>query len=368
MIKRSVFSVLFIMLPTLLFSQEIKPSIEIFSDFTYDLTEGKKDLNSFNIKRAYLGVSGNFYKNEENKLSLNFKVTTDMTELSDIAKKDKYDVQNNEVNLSGSKYNGFYSEFLKYAFVEIENPFVNGLKLIFGQHNVPWVSYEEHLSGLRWLGPVFSDKIKKLSSTDRGISLLYKFPNNFGDTHISLVNGEGYNAPETTKDKDFMLRISLRPLPFIDYVKGLMLHGYYGYGRANIDGLNNDAEGIRKREILALSYDFEWVTLMTQYLRTVDGKDTDGAKPINGSGYGIWAKAKLGSLFGSNDTGLFVRYETFDPDDKKDNDGTNRFILAPYYYLVNGKLGIAVQYYNEKYEDSKLKDTNQILFNMIGKY
>ncbi|MGB9600175.1 MAG: hypothetical protein ACPL7I_06455, partial [Myxococcota bacterium] len=302
------------------------------------------------------------------KFSLNFKLTTDIVELSDIAKKDKYSVEDNEVKLSGSKYNGFYGEFLKYAFIEFENPFVKGLRLVFGQHNVPWVGYEDHLSGMRWLGPVFSDKVKKLSSTDRGISLLYKFPADFGDMHISIVNGEGYNAPETTKDKDYMLRISVRPLPFIEYAKGLMLHGYYGYGRADIDGLNNEAEGVRKREILALSYDFEYLTILGQYLRTLDGKDTEGSSPIEGNGYGVWAKIKLASLLDSNDTGLFVRYEAFDPDDKKENDSTSRFIIAPYYYFVNGKVGMAIQYLNEKYEDSKLKDTNQILLNVIGKY
>ncbi len=363
-----MFSVFFLFLSFNLLAQEIKPSVEIFSDFTYDLTDSKKDFNSFNVKRAYFGVSGNFYKNQETKFSLNYKLTLDIAELSDIAKKDKYTVKDDSVSLSGSKYNGYYSEFLKYAYIEIENPFVNGLKIVFGQHNVPWVGYEEKLSGMRWLGPVFSDRVKKLSSTDRGLSLLYGFPKDFGDVHISVVNGEGYNSPDTTKDKDIMLRLSIRPLPFLDYVKGLMLHGYYGYGRANIDGLNNDAEGMRKREIIALSYDHEFVTTMFQLLRSLDGKDTNGNEPVEGNGYAFWIKLKINSLINSNDAGLFFRYESFDPDSKKDSDSSDRIAIAPYYYLVKDKLGLALQFANETFEDSKLETNRQIMFNIIGKY
>ncbi len=368
MFRRVIFFVLVIFISKMVVSQEIKPSIEIFSDYTYDLTEGKRDLNSFNIKRAYFGVAGNFYKNEENKFSLNFKLTTDIIELSDIARKDNYQVKDNSVELLGAKSNGYYSEFLKYAFVEIENPFVNGLKLVIGQHNVPWVGYEEHMSGMRWLGHVFADRIKKLSSTDRGISLLYRFPSNFGDVHFSVVNGEGYHSPESTKDKDFMVRISLRPAPSINYLSGLILHGYYGYGRANIDGLNNDAEGVRKREILALSYDHKFITFMGQYLRTLDGKDTDNNNPVEGGGYGLWAKFKINHILNSNDTGIFVRYEIFDPDDKKDKDVTDLLVVAPYYYLVNDKLGFALKYQREGYQNPDVNTTNLIMLNMIGKY
>jgi hypothetical protein len=351
-----------------LFAQEFKPDVEVFGDYTYDLTDGKKDYNSFNIKRAYFGFKGNFYKNEETKFSLNFRVTTDIAELSDIAKKDKYDVNNdNTVTLSGSKYNGYYGEFLKYAFIELENPFVNGLKIVIGQNNVPWVGFEEGMAKTRWLGPVFSDKEKKLSSTDRGLSILYKFPSDFGDMHFSVVNGEGYNNLETSKDKDFMLRLSIRPLPFIDAAKGLMLHGYYGYGRADIDK-NGEAEGVRKREIIALSYDYQFITLMGQYLRTLDGKDTEGANPVEGSGYSIWARLNLNSIFEINESGIFVRYDSFDPDKDKEKDAHSRIILAPYYYVVNDKVAFALQFQNESYEDSNVKPVRQLLFNMLAKY
>lgn len=353
---------------TVLYAQSISPSVTVFPNYLYNLSDGKKDFNSFSIGRAYFGVKGSFMKPEEEGLKINYKVTIDVKEFSDISSV-SVDEETNDVSAKSSSINGFYIGFLKYAYLEMQDLIVKGLKLRLGQHNVPWVSMEEHLSGMRWWGSVFTDRIKKLSSTDRGISVLYKLPAGYGDMHFSVVNGEGYHSPERSKDKDFMGRISVRPFPGMDYLKGLMLHTYYGYGRTDADSSNLDSEGIRERLVLALSYDTPYITTMGQYLAAKDGIDTKDIKPSESSGYAVWAKLKFERLLNiENETGVFIRFDSFD-DGKKEKSGSHIYYIAgPYYYFVKGKVAFGLDYSVKSYEDSSKTDERLLILHGLIKY
>lgn len=353
---------------TILYAQSISPSTEVFPDYLYDLSEGKKDFNSFSVRRAYLGVKGSFMKPEEEGLKINYRVTIDVKDFSDISSV-SVDKETNAVTVKNSSINGFYVGFLKYAYLEMQDLIVKGLKLQLGQHGIPWVRMDEHLSGMRWWGPSFTDRIKKISSTDRGISILYDLPAQYGDIHFSIVNGEGYNSPELSKDKDFMGRISVRPSPDMDYLRGLMLHIYYGYGRTNEDKRNLDSEGIRERLVLALSYDSPYITTMGQYLAAKDGLDTKDTEPFESSGYAVWAKLKFERLLNiENETGIFVRFDSFDDKKKEKSDSHTYYIGGPYYYFVKNKVALGLDYSVKSYKEGSKTDEKFLILHGLIKY
>ncbi|MCX7958730.1 MAG: hypothetical protein N3B13_06760, partial [Deltaproteobacteria bacterium] len=163
--------------------------------------------------------------------------------------------------------------------------------------------------------------------------------------------------------------ISLRPMPEMDIVKGLMLHYYIGYGEANVDKTNPNAESVRQRMSFGLSFDHDYILLLGQYLMTEDGFDSDKTKIAKGAGYSVSTRIKLEKLLDSNETGLFFRYDNYDPNTDKDKDGKNIIIVGPYYYFINGKAAIGLNYTKEMFEDTeKNKDISQVILQALVSY
>lgn len=365
----AVFAISFLYL-SVVEAQTIKPSIDIFADYTYDMTNGKQDLNSFNVKRAYLGVKGSLTKEDAEGMKVNYRLTLDVVDFSDIGAKGSYEVKNvdgkDQVEVMSAGTNGLYMSFLKYAYLELEDMGLKGLKLQFGQIPTPWVSFEDKFVGMRWWSPSFTDRAKVLSSADRGLSLSYNLPAKYGEVFVSAVNGEGYKKPEDTKMKDYLARISIRPVPDMDIVKGLMLHYYIGYGKTNVDKTNPDAESVRQRMSIGLSFDHDYFLLLGQYLLTEDGPDS---KTTKGAGYSASSRIKLEKLLESNQLGLFFRYDRYDPNTDKDKDGKDIIIVGPYYYFIDNKAAIGLNYTKEMFEDTeKYKDISQVIFQALISY
>src|SRR5207245_2080256 len=67
-----------------------------------------------------------------------------------------------------------------------------GLEVRVGQHQTPWIEYEEHRWTYRFRGPVMVDEQNFQTSSDLGVSVLGKVLNNKVDYHIALQSGEGY--------------------------------------------------------------------------------------------------------------------------------------------------------------------------------
>ncbi|MCX7914591.1 MAG: hypothetical protein N2511_08405 [Thermodesulfovibrionales bacterium] len=354
-------------------AQSIKPSIEIYSDYTYDLTEGKEDYNSFNIKRAYLGVKGSLTNEDAKEMKINYRLTLDVGDYSDVAAKGTYEVTNvngkEQVDVKSSKINGLSIAFLKYAYLELEDMGIKGLTLQLGMVPTPWVSFEDKFVGMRWWSPSFTDRAKILNSADKGFNLSYKLPAKYGEVVLSAINGEGYKNIEDTKVKDLLARISIRPLPEMDIVKGLMLHYYIGYGKANTDKTKPDAESVRQRMSFGLSFDSDYFLMLGQYLLTEDGFDSEQTKIAKGAGYSISTRVKLEKLLASNQTGLFFRYDKYDPNTDKEKDSKDTIIVGPYYYFVDEKAALGLNYTREVFEDKdKYKDVSQIILQALVKY
>ncbi len=340
------------------FSASIKWGGKVYFDYNYKLSpDDVKGENAFSLKRAYLTVKGELTKKDKEGLKVKFKVTTDLKELSDLGKSGTYEATDGKVEIGSSKFNGFYMRFLKYAYLELDNLFVKNLKFRIGQNSLPWVGYEEHISGMRWWGSVFPDREKKLSSTDRGISLIYKCPAGYFDTHISYVNGEGYHHPEKNEYKDIMGRLTLTPFAKNENLKGLQLHFYYGTGKV-------DSEKIRNRLIGAISFKSKYFVLMGEYLGTEDGLDSD---PIKGEGFAGFIRINMGEISQKGNWGFFIRYDNFDPNTDLKEDAHSRFIVGPYFYVTK-KAAFGIEYSNTSYEQSGKDSESAIYLHTLFKF
>jgi len=63
------------------------------------------------------------------------------------------------------------------------------------------VAYEEGIYRYRFQGTIFVDREGFLTSSDLGASLHWAFPQNYGDVHVGVYNGEGYTSSEKNDQK-----------------------------------------------------------------------------------------------------------------------------------------------------------------------
>jgi hypothetical protein len=113
----------------------IKIGAVIFTDYTVQQQPKVKDadgndvtLNSFNVGRAYLNVTGNISHN------IAFRITPDITRESG----------------TGSSLNGSYTFRLKYAYAQFNlddhlNPGRTGTWVRLGMQQTPWVDFMEQV-------------------------------------------------------------------------------------------------------------------------------------------------------------------------------------------------------------------------------
>ena len=82
-----------------------------------------------------------------------------------------------------------------------------------GIQQTPFIDSQEGVYRYRFQGTMFAERDGGLSSSDAGASFHTNFPNNYGDVHVGVYNGEGYSRAEPNDQKAFMIRGTVRPLP-----------------------------------------------------------------------------------------------------------------------------------------------------------
>ncbi len=147
------------------------PSVKIFTNFNYDLSEAsdvqdllgtRDDFKGFEIKRAYLGYSYNF----DDRFSA--KITFDIGS-----------------NSSGSAY----TAYLKIASLNWKA--TDNISLNIGQIGTKNFNFMEKSWGLRYIEKSAMDKYKWASAADAGISIDYDLLEGLS-IDAQLINGEGY--------------------------------------------------------------------------------------------------------------------------------------------------------------------------------
>jgi hypothetical protein len=167
--------------------------------------------------------------------------------------------------LSGYSGTGRNEVFVKYAYYNhVVLP--GALEVRVGQHQTPWVEYEEHRWTYRYQAPIFVDQQNFQTSSDLGVSLMGKVLDKKVDYHVSFMNGEGYQNTPDGRSYAWLGRLSLEP------VKGVIL-SYFGH----TETLRNGVEGFNPhRELANLEvYDPEKdrFKLNGQWVYADDGKD-----------------------------------------------------------------------------------------------
>ena len=301
----------------------------IFSDYTYNdeptTTDANGDTvhpNAFNVSRAYINVTGNLSR------MISFRITPDI----------------NRETSSTSSNNGSLVFRLKYAFAQFDLSKAlgsGGSWAKLGLQTAPWIDYDEGIYRYRFQGPTFVDAEGYLASSDFGLSGHYSFPSNYGDVHVGVYNGDGYNHTELNDQKSIQIRASLRPAPGVEGVKGLRINGYY-------DTDHYVDSNKRERYIVGATYESAYLNAGGYYLDAKDQKTAASAE-THAKGYTVWANPR--TPFGLE---ALVRYDDLKPDDTLSG-RKKRVIGGVAYWFPTFKgvqTAVMLDYTNVRYEAS----------------
>ena len=289
----------------------VRPGVTIFADYSYQEKPKVNDANgdsihqnSFNVSRAYLTIAGNLSH------LVAYRVTGDVQ---------------NDNNAADTSLNGSSVFRLKYAYGQINfDEWVGkGSWIRIGAIQTPWINYIEDIYRYRFQGKIFTDAEGYLASADYGISGHYNLPSNFGDLHLGLYNGEGYNSLADSNgandQKAFQTRLSLRPAPAVDVLNGLRINLFY-------DGDNYLKDSEKQRFLAGLTFENKYVNAGFEYLDAKDQK-TPAAADVHGEGWSAWATPR--TTFGLE--GL-IRYDELKPN-KDVNAKKQRLVVGVAYWF-----------------------------------
>ena len=272
-------------------TQAIKVGAVIFYDYTYTKTPKTTDSagntfspSVFNVARTYINVTGNISHR------LAFRITPDVSRESG----------------TGSSLNGSLTVRLKYGYAQFNlDDWTGRWKQTFiraGMQQTPFIDAQEGVYRYRFQGTVFTERDGGLSSSDNGVTFHTNMPNNYGDVHFGLYNGEGYSRAEINNIKSFQGRITVRPLPAGSFlVKGLRLTGY-----VNRDSVVKNAD--RNRAIGSVFYEHRRVNAGFDYITREDQTAATAAQ-VKSDGWSVFATPFFKEK-GNGLEGLF-RYDSF---------------------------------------------------------
>ena len=250
---------------------KINVGITLFADYSYQDTptvvDGDKvtiHKNAFNLTRAYINVTGSLSH------WFSFRITPDIKA---------------ETN-SASNLNGNQVVRLKYGYgqVNFDDFAPRGSWLRFGLQQTPYIDYIEGPYRYRFQGATFTDVEGFLISSDYGVSTRFAFPMNYGDVHVGVYNGEGYQSQNdqsgVNNEKSIQIRASLRPAPGVPVLKGLRVAGLY-----DSDHYFSDAK--RERFIGNLTFEHPYVNAGFEYLDAKDKTSTTKLE-LDRDGWSAW--------------------------------------------------------------------------------
>ena len=296
----------------------IKVGTTIFYDYTYTQKPQTTDAdgntihpNLFNVSRAYINITGNLSH------IVAFRVTPDVFRETNTA----------------SAANGSLVFRVKYAFAQLnlDDWMSKGSWIRLGVQQTPYLDFMEGIYRYRFQGTMFPEREGPggsgsfIASSDAGVSFHTAFPNNYGDVHVGIYNGEFYSKAETNDQKAVQIRSTFRPLPMHEALRGLRITGFYVAD-------HYVANAQRTRAIVTPTYESKYVTLGLEYL---DAHDQQSAAPtpkadVRARGYSIWATPKFGKGFEA-----LIRYDHERPDVDnllKGGNGINKRTIAGLAY------------------------------------
>lgn len=284
----------------------IKVGTVIYANYTYQDEPTTKDADgnainpsSFEVSRAYINVTGNLHH------LVSFRVTPDIAGRfgTSVSSTLTGGLPDEKITTTGStNYDGNLVFRLKYAFGQfnLDDWLPKGSWVRLGQQQTPYLDFFEGIYRYRFQGTTFVEREGYITSSDPGLAAHVSLPNNYGDVHFGVYNGDGYSKAEANNQKSFQIRGTLRPLPKESVLKGLRLTAFY-------DADHYIKNGPRDRFIGSATFEHQYVNLGFDYFTATD--QTSGlptGKKVEAEGWSFWVtprtKVGLEGLFRYDDT------------------------------------------------------------------
>ena len=274
-----------------------------FLQFAAEL-HGQDGYNAFDVTRGYLNIQARLSDRIRVRFTPDVRPTTDA---------------NLERNLA-----------LRLEYASLDVQVSDSVAVMFGLHEMPWLTYEESVNRYRVLGPFFSERLGLLpGATDLGASI--KASTGKTDIHVGVYNGEGYGRAEVDKYKSIDGRATFRPFGEDSELSNVSISGFYQYGWYTEDRPRNVA-------IVMGSYEGEHIVATGQYLSATDNPFV--AVDVQRRGMSFHGEARQGLTGWAGVVGL----DLFDPDADNDSDQRRRMVFGGAHWgeIARARLGIVI--------------------------
>ncbi|MDO8795340.1 MAG: hypothetical protein Q7J25_12040 [Vicinamibacterales bacterium] len=290
--------------------------------------ENRDGYNAFDVTRAYVNINGQLSRN------VRFRFTPDVRRITD------------------GSLAGTLTVRVKYAFMQLDNVGPARSWVRFGQHQSPWLDFEESVNRYRVQGTMFSEREGLIpGSADFGVSYFTPLPNGYGEIHGGVYNGEGYTLPEANKYKSFQGRLTVRPFPNRGLANYLRVSGFYNAGWYAAD---------RPRRLGIAMVSYEHRRLVATIERTAaTERPLTAAREFERSGWSAFIEPRQGP------TGLagIARVDAYDPDRILSDNSLRRVIVGGAYWLTwnAARLGLVATNEQVHYDAAAARPTENRL-------
>jgi hypothetical protein len=277
--------------------------VQSFLQYRAELHE-MDGYNAFDVTRGYFNVAARLSDRVRVRFTPDVRPTTDV---------------NLDRNLA-----------LRLEYASLDVQVTDGVAIMFGLHEMPWLTFEESLNRYRVLGPLFAERLGLIPGpSDLGASV--KATGTRTEVHVGVYNGEGYGRAEADRYKSLDGRATFRPFDEDSELGNVSLSGFYQYGWYARDRPRNVA-------IAMGTYENDTLVLTAQYLQATDNPFV--AVDVERRGMSFFGEARQGPSGWAVIGGL----DFFDPDASNDSDSRRRLVIggAHWQQVGRGRLGIVV--------------------------
>ena len=266
--------------------------------------------NSFDVTRGYLNIKARLNDRVSMRFTPDVRPTTDL---------------NLDRNLA-----------LRLEYASLDVKWTDNATIMFGLHEMPWITFEETLNRYRVIGPFFSERAWTTDSqgllpgpTDLGVSIKYAAERS--EYHVGVYNGEGGGRAEIDKYKSIDGRATFRPFAEDSELGKVSISGFYQYGWYAQDRPRNVA-------IAMGAYENVHVTATAQYLQATDNPFI--AQDVQRRGVSFFGEARQGV---TGWAGIFG-WDFFDPNGDNEGDNIRRTVFGGAHWseVGRGRLGVVI--------------------------
>jgi len=298
----------------------LKVGMTFYGNYTYQpkpkITDADGNVvspNSFDVTRSYLNFTGNLSH------IVAFRLTPDITRAT--------------VTGATASFNNSLVFRVKYAFAQFNLDDWSGkwkqTWVRIGANQTPYVDWDEGVYRYRFQGTVFTERVGKLTSSDFGVSVHTNLPDNYGEIHTGIYNGEGYSVSEVNNMKAFQTRVTIRPLPKGGMLmRGLRVTGFYDKDNY-VKGITGISD-VKQRFVFKALFEHPHIVGSFDYMDASDRTIATGIL-THGRGYSIWATPILKQK-GSGPE-MLLRWDSYTPVRGNSSQKQNLSIVGVSYWF-----------------------------------